>query len=73
MQPIIVQFGKDSIEDIGDPRVSNKNSNLIQLWEDTCIASFKEVKKNASIDFNYDILLEKYSEFSLDQELVAFE
>lgn len=75
LHPIFIQFGKDSYEDIGDPKViSSGQKNPVLLWEDTFLGMFKEKKDdNKKSNFNEKELLSKYQEKSLDFELISFE
>jgi len=77
LQPIHIEYGNDSLEEIGDPKIkSNKDSNLFSLWEETFTATFsKEINKQEKKKtiFNENELLEKYVERLLDHELISFE
>lgn len=76
LQPIFVEFGKDSFEDIGEPKI-NKSSDgkLKSMWEDTLLSTFKDYnqKDNTLSNFDEKFLLLKYPEKILDADLIQFE
>lgn len=75
LQPLIINFGKDSIEEIGDPKINSGANSLIELWEDTAKATFKDavLKNKKKNNFSEQEYMDKYTEKTLDYELVAFE
>lgn len=75
LQPLFIQFGKDSYEEVGDPKVLNSNkSNPVMLWEDTFNGMYKnQMDDTESSAFDEQTLLKKYVEKSLDSELQSFE
>jgi hypothetical protein len=76
LQPLNIEFGKDSLEEIGDPKVSGKgNSSLEALWEQTFFSTCGEKidKEKAKDKFDTKKMMSKYIEKTLDSELNNFE
>lgn len=76
LQPLNIEFGKDSLEEIGDPKVSGKsNSSLEALWEQTFYSTCGEKIEKDKEKNKYDIkkMMSKYVEKTLDSELNTFE
>lgn len=74
LQPLFIEFGKDSYEEIGDPKVlSSSKGNPIIQWEDTFSGMYKNQSDDTENSFDEQALQKKYIEKSLDSELQSFE
>ena len=78
--PLFIEFGTDSNDEIGEPKVISNTSPMIQRWEDTFNGIFKNdlINQNNKKTLKNSNLLEKqltqkYQEKILDSELIHFE
>ncbi len=74
IQPLFINYGKDSFESIGDPKVIEKNANMVRLWETT----FESIFPNTVIDKDKtnqieELIKMKFNEPRIDAELSNFE
>lgn len=80
LQPLFIEFGSDSNDEIGEPKVISSSTPIIQRWEDTFNGIFKNDlinQNNKKIQKNSNLiekqLTQKYQEKVLDSELIHFE
>lgn len=72
--PLFIQYGKDSFESIGDPRIQGgKTKELVGLWEEGFFTLFKKPDQSNDSTFDEIGLKKKYPEDRIDSELRSFE
>lgn len=74
IQPLFIIYGKDSFESIGDPKVIEKNANMIRLWETTYESIFQSppIDKDKMNQIE-ELIKMKFNEPRIDAELSNFE